>query len=235
MFGGTMNRILLASISEEENYILRRKLEPLTAELGRIIFATTRPQGLLYTFKDGHHLIVLNVAEFTPEHRETILKLRNNGYNGQIIVCAKAKNFDIIREVNAMQSTVFIEKPYENKDLLGVVSKLLSTKEVSQRIFRRYYTMQKAEIEFIENNRKETTTLYNLSKGGAYIEFAQREDLKIGDKLTLHVPLNEVRRTYEMPARVVWTTANGQGGGYGVGLEFVGPGDVQKSIYGSLE
>jgi response regulator RpfG family c-di-GMP phosphodiesterase len=132
-----MNRILLASISEEENYILRRKLEPLAADLGRIIFATTRPQGLVYTFKDGHHLIVLNVAEFTAEHRETILKLRDNGYSGQIVVCAKAKNPDVIREINAMQSTVFVEKPYENKDLLGVVSKLLNTKEVSQRIFRR--------------------------------------------------------------------------------------------------
>lgn len=230
-----MNRILLASISEEENYILRRKLEPLSRDLGRLIFATTRPQGLMFSFKDGHNLIVFNVADFTPEHRDIILKLRDNGYKGEIVVCAKARNPDVIREVNVMPSTTFIEKPYENKDLLGVVTKLLSTKEVSQRIFRRYYTMQKAEIEFTESQRKESTTLYNLSKGGAYIEFSQRENLKVGDKITLHVPLNEVRRTYEMPARVVWTTANGQGGGYGVGLEFVGPGDVQKSIYGSLE
>lgn len=228
-----MNRILLASVSEEENYILRRKLEPLSSEIGKITFATSRPQGLMYAYKDGHQLIIININEFTQETKETILRLRENGYKGHIIVCAKTRSSDTIREVNAMQSTVFVEKPYELKDLLGVVTKLLSTKSVSQRIFRRYYTLQKAEIEFTEDQRKETTTLYNLSKGGAYIEFSQTADLKVGDKLTLHVPLNEVRRTYEMPARVVWTTKSGRGGGYGVGLEFVGPGDVQKDIYGS--
>jgi Tfp pilus assembly protein PilZ len=230
-----MKKILLASTTEEENLILRRKLEPLTGEIGNISYVTTRPQALVYSARDNFELVVINVPEFTNEHRSTVLKLRELGYRGSLIVTAKAKTADQIREINAMQSTVFVEKPYEIKDLLGVVSKILRARSVSQRIFRRYYTMQKAEVEITAEQRKAPTTLYNLSKGGAYIELANTETLKIGDELTLHVPLNEMRRTYQMAARVVWTTIVGAGGGFGVGLEFVGPGDVQKTIIGHLE
>jgi hypothetical protein len=227
-----MNKLLLASVTEEENYILRRKLEPLTEELGALQFISVRPQGLISAADSSMSLAILNTLSYSRNHRVTLLALRASGYNGPVLVCAKAESREMIKELQAMRSTVFLEKPFEPKDLQGIVRKFIKAYNVSQQYHRRYTTAMSTEVEF--GDKKATGTLLNLSRGGAYFEFAKMAPVKNGDELKLHLNLNQVRRSYAMPVRVIWTTPIGFSGGFGVGVEFIGRGETQKLTFGRL-
>lgn len=229
-------QIFLASRTEEENHILRRKLEPLAQEFSPLQFISTHLQGLVASVDRNTALVVLNFNEWTGREAVTIDELRAVGFKGAIVLMAKAPLPEVVRELRTLESVVFVEKPFETRDLVGIVRKLLDDRLVAQRIHRRYNTHQEAEVEFASRDEAEKTIsrLFNLSKGGAYIEFMTPTPVKVGELIRLKLELKEVNRTYTMPAKVVWAKKQTSNGGTGVGIEFVGPGDVQKNILGSF-
>ncbi len=218
------HRIVLASTSEEENFILKKKIDPLVTELGEMRFLSVRPQGLSTVLDPNSSLVIMNVTNYSKEIRASVMSLRAAAYNGPILVSAKIESLESIKELQSMQNMVFLEKPFVIRDLQGIIRKFLNARNVYQRIHRRYDTVMSADVEWGDRGRPNANSiLFNLSKGGAYIELVGSAMVKRGDQLKVHITLDEIQKSYAMPAKVVWCSNKGMnGGGCGVGVEFVG-------------
>lgn len=225
-------RIILASMSEQENYILKRKIDPIIYDLGPVQFMSVRPQGVHSALDSSVSMVILNTPTFNSQARLAGADSRRLGYKGPIMVLSKMDTVEAVKEIKAMENIVLLEKPYEVKDLQGIVRKFILARKVEQRIYRRYHTVQRAEVEIVGRDNKSVTTLFNLSRGGCYFEFPRTTEVKVGDTLKMTIELAEVNRRYDMPAKVVWTTAMGMSGGHGVGVEFIGRGNVESSPIG---
>lgn len=225
-------RIILASTSEQENYILKRKIDPIIYDLGPIQFMSVRPQGVHSSLDSTVSMVILNTPTFSTQARSAVTDARRLGYKGPIMVLSKAESLEQVKEIKALENVVLLEKPFEIKDLQGIVRKFILARKVEQRIYRRYHTVQRAEVELEGRERKSATTLFNLSRGGCYFEFPRTTEIKVGDTVKMTIELAEVNRRYAMPAKVVWTTAMGISGGHGVGVEFIGRGNVVSNPIG---
>jgi Tfp pilus assembly protein PilZ len=189
-------------------------------------FLSVRPQGLATVLDPNSSLVVVNVLNYTKEIRASVLSIRAAGYTGPVLVISKVESQEAIKELQNMTNTVFLEKPFEVRDLQGIVRKFLNDSNVYQRIHRRYNTVMSADVEWIDSRPNTSSTLFNLSKGGAYIELAENSQVKKGDQLKVYITLDEIQKSYAMQAKVVWCSSEGMNGGCGVGLEFLGRADL---------
>jgi PilZ domain len=222
--------VYLASKTEQENQILRHKLEPLTKEFRNLHFLSVHHRGLIASLEQPPALVVLNHLEFTVRQQIELDQLREAGYLGQVLVLAKPPTADILSDFQDRDNVVFLEKPFENRDFDGMVRKILNAREVSQRIHRRYNTAQEVAIEAFGKNMSYTSRVCNLSVGGAYLEFISPPAIAEGELVRLTFDLSEMNRTYTMPARVVWQKKAADRVGVALGVEFIGPGDVKKTL-----
>ena len=214
-------KIVLASATEQENVILKRKMDPIVYDLGPTQFLSVRPQGVQSTLDNTVGLVVINTQTFSTTSRQAITDARRLGYKGPVMVVSKVDMVDVVEEIRRMENVVLLQRPYEVKDLQGLVRKSMITRKVHQQIHRRFNTVQKAHVEQV-GKKGAATTLFNLSRGGCYFEYPYRAEIKVGDIVQMTIELDEVKRIYAMPAKVVWTTPVGMSGGHGVGVEFLG-------------
>lgn len=211
--------IFLASRTEQENYILQKKLEPLEYEFRGLGFAGVHPVGLPASVDQMTAAVVFNFNEWTNKEAVHLEELKRIGYRGPVLVIAKGDVTKAVRTAKATPGLVFLEKPFEMKDLLGIVRKMLLARAVSQRVHRRFATSQDAEVSFMSGGTL-SSRVRNLSKGGAYLEFLQPTPIKVGEMVSLKLELKDVNRTYSMQAKVVWTSRTNTRGA-GIGVEFV--------------
>lgn len=224
--------IFLASRTEEANQILQRRLEPIANEFSNVRFVSFHTQGLLSSIDDSVDLVFLNFQDWSRTELSYLLSLREAGYMGPVIVLAKAKNGEPMKTLSTMEGVTLVEKPFETRDLIGITKKTLSRAVVTQRIYRRYETDEDAEVEFFGANDRFKSKVRNLSKGGAYLELFDDAAIKVGDILKLRLELHQVKRTYTLPAKVVWTGRSRTQSSQAVGVEFIGRADVKKTVLG---
>ena len=231
-----MEKVLISSITEEENTLIRGKLNPLTEEFNKIHFQSCRPVNLVHSVSPDLCLLIINLHYYNSSQRKIITQMRNQGYLGPIVVVARASNPATAKEVQSIENVTFLEKPYDTKDLVGISRKHIFAAQVRQRVFRRYRTNQKTIVErYTKEDSKEGTVL-NLSKGGAYVE-GEFENLDVGELLRLQINLNEVDREYTMPARVIWKVGRENAlnqTNTGIGVEFVRSDEVYKYLMNSV-
>ena len=226
--------VYLASRTEEENQLLKRKLDPLKREFNQVRFIGLHPQGLALSASEKMAVVVMNVSEWNKNEMACLLSLRTAGYRGPILVMARVKVSKALESLRLMDNVLLLEKPFENKDLLGIVRKMLNARAVAQQVHRRFHTDEVAEIVPFGKDDAYETKLFNISKGGAYLEFEAYAPVRIGDMVRVKVELKAVNRVYTVPARVVWTGKAAGRSATGAGVQFVGTPDVQKSLIGSI-
>jgi Tfp pilus assembly protein PilZ len=233
--------IYLTSRSETENQLLRYKLESLVRELESeqilLTFINVQPQGLLASNDSREaHAVMLSFTEWTSNDRRLVEDACRHCANSSIVVLAKRDAALAVAELGDTNGRViFIEKPYENGDLIGIMRKLITTRAVAQRIHRRFPTNQHAQLEIAGSEKTLGSRVCNLSKGGAYIEVdSPSPPLKIGDDFRLRLQLSKINRIYLIPAKVVWMRPSANHTESGIGLEFTGPGEMSKSWQGDI-
>jgi hypothetical protein len=82
----------------------------------------------------------------------------------------------------------FLQKPFDDKELIGLVRKLLMTKQIPQQLYKRFRTNQLASIENLADGSRLDSNMYNLSKGGVYCEFSAEPRFAVGDVVRMKVP-----------------------------------------------
>ena len=223
--------VILASRTEEENAILRKKLLTLTESVkGGVRLTTTRPQATKLELAGQPDLVIFNFNDWNNDELDWVTGLRSEGYKRMIMILAKADAPTAVQNLQLLERVVYMEKPFEIRDLVGIAAKALKKGAVEQQIYRRFATEQSAIVEFGKGKNMIGSKVCNMSKTGAYIELNALQDVRVGENVKLRLELNDVSRSYVMPARVVWTSSSGSSG-TGVGLHFTGPGDVKRHIF----
>src|SRR3712207_5475079 len=120
--------VYLASKTEQENQILGRKLDVLESEFKGLRMVGLHPQGLASSANDQVAVVVINVPEWNRVEAVALLQLRKAGYDGPVLVTAKANTKATVKLLQAMENVVFLEKPFEAKDLVGIVRKMLNAR-----------------------------------------------------------------------------------------------------------
>lgn len=219
----------IASRTEQENYILQKKLESLEFEFADVKFVGVHLQGLPQSVDRLTTAILMNLNEWSPKEATFLKELRSHGYANPVLITAKSDTSTTLRELRATPGITFLPKPFETKELIGLVRKMLLARQISQQVHRRYLTAQDAEIEM--GGVKLVTRLRNLSKGGAYLEFLTPLTMTIGEYVSVKLELKDLKRTYTFPAKVVWANKHGNRG-LGIGVEFTGRGEIFRSTIG---
>lgn len=174
-------------------------------------------------------LFIYDTGEFNEEEAQFLREIRNLGYIYPILVLAK--NVDEVMEASEKFKAHFLEKPFEFKALRGVTRKLMTQRTINQQRFRRFKTHQNAKVETYLTAESLDSKMFNLSMGGAYVEFAGKPTIGVGDIIRIQVPLQDLERRHQMNAKVVWTTRKGSySGGFGVGVRFVKDKDVYRQL-----
>ena len=225
--------IYIASRTEQENQLLKRKLESLRSEFRQLSFVGLHPQGLALSASEKMAVAVINVPEWTPSEAATLIGLRSAGYYGPVLVIAKLPAIEVLKRLKAMDGVVFLERPFEAKDLLGIMKKMLNARAVSQRVHRRFNTDEFAEVAGVAG--KLQSRVGNMSKGGAYLEFSDPATLNLGEVVKVTMELKDVNRTYTVQARVVWVgRALNSRADCGVGVQFLGSPEVTRNMFGEF-
>lgn len=176
------------------------------------------------------HVLVLRLEHLRTSDLERIQTLRNVGYAYPILIIADSLgDRDLTGPIERLKISC-LEKP-EQKTLGGVVRKLMSNKNISQQMFRRYHTQQPASLETFISGEVFETQMCNLSVGGAYFESDQKPSINIGDLLRVRIALSDVDKEHNVHGRVVWTSYKGRSNGcYGLGIKFIKSNDIYRQL-----
>lgn len=224
--------VILASRSEEENILLRKKLLGLSESItGGVRVTTTRPQATKLELSGNPDLVIFNFNDWNDDELSWVTNLRGEGYDRMIMILAKADVPTAVQNLRFLERVVYMEKPYEARDLVGIAEKALLKGAVAQRIHRRFTVEQEALVDFGVGRGTIGSRVFNMSKTGAYLELNALQDIRVGESVKLRMELEDMNRTYVMPAKVVWTQVMGRTGGTGLGISFTGRGDVKRNIF----
>lgn len=213
--------LLLISYVESEIVSLRSKLQDLNQNYV-IDAALNIRQGYSRIAQHSPQMIIMNFDTLSEAAVHHVRNFKSVAENKPMLVLGRVETVENLNHLSDISETIFLEKPYLDKDLNGLTEKILTSRGVSQRIHRRFNTAQKAFIEIYGKNVESETTLYNMSRGGAYFEIPESPDIVVGDIVKLNVDLTELNHNYRIHAKVIWTTPKGiSAGGYGVGVEFI--------------
>lgn len=159
-------------------------------------------------------------------------ELRAVGFHQPILIMANPSETRPYLGLAEKHKIHFLDKPFEFKALRGIAKKMMIQKGISQQMFPRFRTNQEVELESFASGARFTTHMFNLSKGGAYCEFAETpNDLTVGDLVRLKINLEDINRDYSVNARIVWTTRKGNySGGHGAGVKFVKSQDIYSQL-----
>lgn len=177
------------------------------------------------------HLIVLDLNALQGSVISLIHEIRDRGFNIPVLVVAGSAKAENIMELHHMPQVHLIVRPFHEKAFLGIIRKLLVSKAVPKQVYRRFNTNQIAQIERLSSGDEVLTSMYNLSKGGAYCEFDSNEALAVGDVVRMRVALNDLNSQHTFNAKVVWTTRKGKfSGRFGCGIRFVNSKDIHRML-----
>lgn len=191
------------------------------------ILATVSDEKVRLTLaKSSLHLAVVD-AESVAEELDFVQRLRHVGYDHAILLLTEHELNKGTNIENIRTKLHYLEKPYDDKTLIGIVKKLLKSHRISQQRERRFNTQQEIMLERFHTNEIVPSKMFNLSKSGAYCEFSRERQLIVGDLVRLNISLTEVSKAHKMNAKVVWTTRDGRYSGQnGAGLRFIRNEDV---------
>lgn len=211
-------RILLISRFTPEAVVIKRDIEAYTHI--KVDWVRTAPEAIERLTRGNVSLLVFNLDTVNQRKIEVCRKLRGLGYEFPLVILSRFVAKDIAKIVSRMRDTVLLETPVEQKEFGGVLEKMIRGDHVRQRYYKRFYTSQAIQAEFFRHEKPVGGKVRNLSMGGAFLEFVHGH-LKPGDLILLKFDLNEVQRSYNIAARVMWTIEHSPWGkGKGAGLRF---------------
>ncbi|MCB0350365.1 MAG: PilZ domain-containing protein [Bdellovibrionales bacterium] len=177
------------------------------------------------------HIAIIDHAVTDDDAIAIVEFLKNSGMSFPVLIITDKIQLKYNGKLNMLQDIHVMVRPVSEKNVVGLTKKLLKARQVPKQNFRRFNTNQIAEVEDLASGNSLLTSMYNLSKGGAYCEFDSRNStVAVGDLFRMKVFITDTNSEYTFSAKVVWTTPKGRfSGRYGCGFKFVNPKDVYRS------
>lgn len=231
-----MPRVLIHGSSMESVERIKRKLE-IHLRNADLLTSLDIDKSKDIVTEQAIALFIYEVENYTKKEVALFKDMRQWGLSFPVLfVCSNvlATDLELLKSENKPH---FLEADFEDKKLLGIVNKLLRIRQIPQQMLQRYHTNQRVLIEAIQKGTSIDSSMYNLSKGGAYCEFDPVDDvnLSIGDLVRLSVPLTDLSKSHALSAKVVWMTKKGRySGRNGFGLKFINNEEVYRALLGKL-
>ncbi len=228
-----MLKVVLHSKSVEFSSQIKTQLEKSLPYEVLISFTARDTEDLLSS--RSIHALIYDVDQFSLDDIQFLRELRGVGFSVPMLILSQPEQLEPFREQIEKHKMHLLEKPFTENGLCGITRKIVVQRSLHQQQFRRFDTVQEAEIEDLSLGTTFTSKMFNLSKGGAYFEFKEKPaGMGIGDLVRLQLDMKN-GRTYSLNARVIWVTRKGMySGGPGVGMKFVKSSDIYRQLMEKL-
>lgn len=226
-------KVLLISKKSADEQLISKKL----FSQGQMV--TTTANSAEHAVKliqhESYDLVIFNLEKFTPDKLVIAKNLREMGHRFPVMAVASIVDINTLLSLDSLPGTVLLEKPFADKDLVGIAQKLIRGDKVNQRIYRRFATNQIANLEVLPTGASYPTHIFNLSKGGAFLEAPDDIQFRQGDIVKLDIRLRQINRKHGVHAKVVWTHGKASWNkGQSVGVEFLSTENIYQHMLSSL-
>lgn len=224
-----MQKILLFSDSRASSDGIRRIIEE---QLPYKIFCVYKDADLQLLLENKtFSLALVDRAVIDKTIINSIESIKASGQVFPVLIVSNKIQAQVQEQLNLFHDIHALVRPTADKNILGLVHKLLISRKVPKQNYRRFNTDQIAQMEALASGTQLVTNMYNLSKGGAYCEYDGQPVIAIGDVYRLKVYLSDTNSEYVFNAKVIWTTMKGRSSGRsGCGLKFVSARDTYHSL-----
>lgn len=226
-----MQKILLIGDAIDTNTEVQRHIEK---NLPYQVFSVQDEIGLKAQLDSRvFNLAILNLMDFSSHGMHLVHLLKRSNYSFPVLIMSEKIEAGFQEDLRYLQDVHLLMRPATEKAIVGLVRKLLVAHRVPKQLYRRFNTNQIAQMEALTTGDSILTSMYNLSKGGAYCEYDGQAPMSVGDLFRLKVYLSDTDSEYVFNAKVVWTTTKGRfSGRFGCGFKFVSAKDTYKSLVG---
>lgn len=180
--------------------------------------------------EDDTNLLVFNLKNFSSDKIRAALELRSLGISFPVLSLANKVDEQAYRDVSKLDSTVLLEKPFRNHEMLTISNKMSNGEDVVQRMHPRYSTNEKAYVSIYPRGDIYEVRLCDLSKGGARIELSDLIDFKVNDIVKLNVYLSSLKKNHSFTGRIHWISKSNRPGCNTLGLRYMSDIELFKSM-----
>ena len=158
-----MANIFIVSKNQSEIELIRKRIESSGADLGNLSFQSGRPTLDQESIESNSDLLIFNTPQIDEQAKKFIFLYRELTEDEPIIVIAKVP-FDC-PDLDTIKSLAIVRKPYEPKDLVGVIKNVIDKREIQHRRYPRFTVNEKALLDCYDQELKMEATIENMSKG----------------------------------------------------------------------
>jgi hypothetical protein len=173
--------------------------------------------------------LILNLTKLDPNVLLFGAKVRTVSKNVVTLALHKVHDPKIDEQLRGFSNFISMPKPLKNGSLGFLCEKIIQGQTIKQRQHTRFPADQNGTMNKMGAAEKFPARVLNLSKGGAYIEYAEIE-LKPQDVIKISIPLDKISKVRTVSARVLWV-AEGIGAKHsGAGIEFMNDDEAYLSL-----
>lgn len=211
------HKIFLVSRENEEGQNLIKELSANPNY--QVILVSKAKEALHAIARAESKIIVFNVDLFTRSNMQTAFDLRELGFECPFLILADRLETQDYKRLAELNDAITLSKPFEKKELMGSVERLIQEEEIKNRVHRRFHTHQSGFVQVPESEVEIEVNVRNVSQGGAYVEYPSKIKFKKDQILNIRIELKDVGKVHDKIAKVAWTHIHGDL--CGAGLQFM--------------
>ena len=182
-----MTKILLHGLSIESAEQIRTKLDLHLKDI-ELYTSTDIEKTKDIVTERALNLFIFETHNYTKKESSILKDFKLWGLSFPVLVICENVMTSDVESIRNDNKPIFLESKFEDKKLIGLIKKLLRTRQIPQQMYVRYPTNQRVMVESISEGRSIDSSMYNLSKGGAYCEFDPEDlDFAVGDVVRISV------------------------------------------------
>lgn len=225
--------IVIVSANQVESKKIFESLANIETSDYRLEFEFLRPTQVPDNLDPSVDLIVYNNnTNMNLNLYQQVASWRKKGCLASVLMLSKVSDDNLIKTLEPTNNMVVLEKPYTDRDLKGIAAKILNSRTINQRKFRRYNVAQSVSLSSYKSGfNASTTNVVNMSRGGLCLA-GSLDGLQSGDLLRVDFNLDKINSRRSMNGKVVWVAVENQE--VQAGLEFVKDAEVYGHILNDI-
>lgn len=178
-------------------------------------------------------LLVFNLQDFSKKKLNAVTELRKLGIDFPLLSIANTYDEEAYKFVSQLDKAVLLNKPFTDKQLITLSSKMIEGDAATQRKFPRFGTQEKAYLSLYPNGEPTEVEVKDLSKGGACFVAPIGVGFRVGDVIKVRLYLDDVERNHNFFGQVMWMDLITDEGKYYIGVKFMSESQIFKSLLSS--
>jgi hypothetical protein len=146
--------------------------------------------------------LIILTDEFKPSHIRIIQQVKKRFRELPVMVITEKPSLAAKMKLVDYKKTILLNIGTETKDISGIIIKLINDMHVIPRLANRYKTAQPARFK-VESDRTHSAFMLDVARDGACFRVFNKR-FKAGDKISIEVPLPDLKKTHHVRGLVVW-------------------------------